>query len=78
MHPNSQKCTECTDRGVECVSQNSRPAKHPRVESKRDLQRRIGTLENAVQSILSRMDANGKFKEVSWRCFRITRAYATT
>ena len=78
MHANGQKCTECTDRGVECVSQDSRPAKHPRAESKLDLQKRIGTLENAVQSILGRIDADGKIREVSWRLLRITYAYAAT
>ena len=58
MLPNGDKCTECTERGVECLSQESRPLKHPRIESKQGLQERIARLETVVQSVVSRLDTN--------------------
>ena len=58
MLPNGEKCTECIERGVECLSQESRPLKHPRIESKQGLQERIVKLESVVQSVVSRLDSN--------------------
>ena len=60
MLPSGDKCTECTERGVECLSQESGPLKHPRIESKQGLQERIARLESVVQSVVSRLDTNQK------------------
>ena len=58
MHQNGVKCTECTERGVECVGQDveAKPVKQPRVESKQGLQERIVKLESTVQAITARLN----------------------
>ena len=67
MHPNGDKCTECIERGVDCQSQDARPLKHPRVESKQGLQERIVRLESTVQAIVGNLNTGGLTKEVSER-----------
>ena len=62
MLPDGDKCTECIERGVECLSQESRPLKHPRIDSKQGLQERLARLENVVQSVVHRLDANQKVR----------------
>lgn len=54
-NPNGQKCVECTERGVQCISQDTRPPKRPRVENKQSLQERIVTLETTVHTIVDRL-----------------------
>ena len=63
-HPNGDKCVECTERGVECISQDTRPPKRPRVESKQSLQERIVTLENTVHAIIDRLGIDPSAGEV--------------
>ena len=65
MPPNGEKCTECIERGVECLSQESRPLKQPRIESKQALQVRIARLETVVQSVVDRLDTNQKVRGTS-------------
>lgn len=62
MLPNGDKCTECVERGVECVSQEAKPLKHPRIESKQGLQERIARLETVVQSVVSRLNTDQKVR----------------
>ena len=69
MHEDGKKCTECAERGVECLSQEARPLKQPRVESKQGLQERIVKLESLVESLVDRLDDDrGSTKEVRLFC----------
>lgn len=71
MHSNGEKCIECTERGVDCQSQDARPLKQPRVESKQGLQERIIRLESTVQAIVGNLNTGGLNKEVSVRHFSV-------
>ena len=65
MLPGEDKCTECTGRSVQCISQEPVALdKRPRVESKQGLQERIVRLESTVQAIIDRLEKGDDIAEV--------------
>ena len=63
--PNNSKCTECIERGVDCLRQDAKPVKQPRVDRNEGLQERVDQLENMVRTLVDRLDGDSQSHEVS-------------